>query len=132
MGINNIEGRLMDTKAIRLAWNHCANSKEQATVYGLCQEVDHLKDELAQCQEDKENLRQKNAILRQRPDLPVDRIPACDELDELRQELESKRERLRSFQRLLEKVLQDSKCGVVPQSHLDRISEAIQQSEGEG
>jgi hypothetical protein len=43
--------------------------------------------ELAQAKANCKNLTDKNAILRQRPDLPADRIPMAKELDRLHEDL---------------------------------------------
>ena len=50
-------------------------------------ELAALREELARCRAGHTDLVDRNALLRQRPDLPVDRLPAHEKLIDLQQRL---------------------------------------------
>ncbi len=61
------------------------------------EEIRRLRARVQQLEGDNKGLVLKNALLRQRPDLPVDRIPAAKEVDKLRKALRPFAEAARMF-----------------------------------
>ncbi len=64
-----------------------------------------LREELARCSSGHTNLVDRNALLRQRPDLPSDRIPAHEKLIDLQQRLADAERRNASMVGLLHRAL---------------------------
>lgn len=61
-------------------------------------------DEIASLRAERDNLLWRNRLLRQRPDLPADRIPAHAEMERLQAEIERLREMLGAIAVTAEKV----------------------------
>lgn len=62
----------------------------------LSEDAKRLQKELTHIKANNENLKERNRILRLRPDLPVDRLPYIKRLDELEEENKALKERIDS------------------------------------
>lgn len=78
------------------------------------EELAALREELARCRSGHTNLVDRNALLRQRPDLPADRIPAHDKLISLQQRLTAAEQRNTIMTKALERITRPHDCGCVP------------------
>lgn len=66
-------------------------SKRNERIIDLEGQVNHWKS-------NHDNMQQKNAILRQRPDLPIDRIPACAFIDDAKAKINALEQQLADLQ----------------------------------
>ncbi len=69
----------LDGELERHAWPYSLAMAE-AKINQLNEEVAQLKEELAQCHADKNEMVRRNKLLRDRPDLPIERLAAYDEV----------------------------------------------------
>ena len=76
-------------------------------------EIESLKQQVNHWKANHDNMVLKNAVLSQRPDLPLDRIPACEEIDKLRGQVKVLREWIEKSAVRYQEMANINRVGVV-------------------